>query len=187
VRAVPGEHPSEGFAVDEADLLTFRPDQLAQPIAKRRSDSVGEQLVSALIPDARLPVRMVPALPLAQLVRAGRPANLHYAVTTVDVNGRVADRSLLRRLGWLPGHRIVFGVVSGALLVLSGSDGGHAVSRQGRIRLPAALRCSFNVQAGDRLLLNAIPDRGLLVVYTASAVDHMVVAYHRSMQKQVCW
>jgi hypothetical protein len=52
---------------------------------------------------------------------------------------------------------------------------------KGHVLIPAAVRHWCVVGAGDRVLLAAAPDHGVLVVHTMAALDAMVMRYHASL------
>lgn len=105
--------------------------------------------------------------------------SMRYAVAAVDVWGRVADRSLLRSLGWGPGQTISVAVRRGATIVVRPSRRGRLhVTRQGHLRVPASVRHLVHLAGGDQLLLAASPERDLLVAYPAHVLDAMLVNYH---------
>jgi hypothetical protein len=90
----------------------------------------------------------------------------------MDARGRVADRMIMRALGWQPRDRLSARLSDGLILVMIAAAGPLAVSRQGRMHLPAAVRHAF--QPGDRVLLAAEPVDGVLVVHPLAALDAMV-------------
>jgi hypothetical protein len=102
-------------------------------------------------------------------------------VTTIDGRGRLADRSPLQVLQWRSGLRVAVSVVSGAIVIVSQRDGAHAITRQGHLRLPVAVRRVCRLEAGNRLLLVACADRNLLMAYTMCALEAMVFAYHAAL------
>jgi hypothetical protein len=102
----------------------------------------------------------------------------YYTVSAIDVWGRLADRSPLRVLQWRPGHPIAVSVVRETVVIVARHDGHESITGQGHLRLPAPIRHVLRVHAGDRLLLVACPGQGLLVAYTMSALDAMVLAHH---------
>jgi hypothetical protein len=81
-------------------------------------------------------------------------------------------------MGWEPGHPVAVTLAAGAIMVASRPDAREAVTRQGHLRLPASIRRACRLQPGERLLVAADPDAGLLVAYTPSALDQMILAYH---------
>jgi hypothetical protein len=69
-------------------------------------------------------------------------------------------------------------VVSGAIIVVSRSDGRELITRQGHLRLPVHARRTYRLTAGDRLLVLASLGRRFLVVYPMPTLDAMVLAHH---------
>jgi hypothetical protein len=113
-----------------------------------------------IIPAAR-PV----ANPVAGLVGAGRkppplpalppdaaPTARVYAVTAIDRSGRLADRSILRVLGWTPGRRLDIRERGGVVTARAAADGACGVDRRGFLYLPLTVRRWCRLAAGDRLV-----------------------------------
>ncbi|MET7423644.1 hypothetical protein [Dactylosporangium sp. NPDC005555] len=94
-----------------------------------------------------------------------------YVVTAVDVRGRLADRSGLQALAWLPGHPIAVHITPTMAIVEGRAEGPHAITRQGHLRLRASVRHALSINAGDRVLLVARPEYDLLVVYPIPVLD----------------
>jgi hypothetical protein len=117
-------------------------------------------------------------LPLPRLASPGSGSATYCVVTTIDGRGRLADRSPLRILQWRPGRRVDMSLAQGAVIVLARRTGDHAVTRQGYLRLPVPIRRLSRLNSGDRMLLAAFADRGLLVAYTMPTVNAMILAYH---------
>jgi bifunctional DNA-binding transcriptional regulator/antitoxin component of YhaV-PrlF toxin-antitoxin module len=111
-------------------------------------------------------------MPVARLVGA-RERTTVYGLTAVDGRGRVADRTVTQALGWQPGNPLSIRVTNG-LIIVAAADGPVAVSNQRRVHLPAAARHACRIAAGDRVLLAAEPDDGLLVVHPLATLDAMV-------------
>ncbi|OXM61021.1 hypothetical protein [Amycolatopsis vastitatis] len=123
-------------------------------------------------------------LPVAALIdRAPRTATF-YAVTTIDTRGRLADRSPLRVLGWPPLSRISIGTINGELIIVRRCDGPDTITGQGHVRLPARIRHLCRLEPGGRLLVAAFAPHGLLAVYTNSALDAMLRAYHQALRAE---
>jgi hypothetical protein len=131
---------------------------------------------AALSADATTPEH--PGLPVAQLRSPVRKSKAHYVVTSVDYHGRLGDRSPMRIMDWEPGHPVAVTLAAGAIMVASRPDAREAVTRQGHLRLPASIRRACRLQPGERLLVAAHPDAGLLMAYTTSALDQMVLTFH---------
>jgi hypothetical protein len=145
-----------------------------------------DQLWSALELGGRTHGQQAHGLPVARLVVPQRRTSAHYVITSVDVWGRLADRSALQVLRWRPGLHLVVSVVRRQVIVISPQDSGrtNVITRQGHLRLPVAVRQVCRLRAGDRLLLMTWPNRGLLVAYTMAAVDAMVLAFHSHLADQ---
>lgn len=111
-------------------------------------------------------------------------ASSHYTVTTMDVWGRISDRSLIQLLGWLPGHPVALRLAADVILV-SSQPGAETITNQGHLRLPAPLRHACRLNAGDHLLLGAFPECDLLVAYTRATVEGMVLNYHRYVSRKM--
>jgi hypothetical protein len=65
----------------------------------------------------------------------------------------------------------------GLVIVSAGADGPFGVTRQGHLRLPAALRRGCGIGPGDRVLLAAEPAKGVLVVHPPAALDAMLTSF----------
>jgi hypothetical protein len=139
--------------------------------------SFGDRLWSALGLDEQAWGEPTSGLPVPRLVAPDRTASAYYTISAIDGRGRVADRSPLLALGWHPGLPIAISNKHGAVVVVARPDGPNRVTRDGRLRLPAPIRHLSRMNAGDRLLVAACPERDLLVAYPMYAVDTMVLAY----------
>jgi hypothetical protein len=145
--------------------------------------SLGDHLASTLTTD-RAVCPLARGLPVAQLLTHVQDGSLYYAVTTIDDRGRLADRSPLRILGWLPESSISINVLQGAVIVVTRSRGPGTITRQGHVRLPASVRHSCRLTPGARLLVAACPDHDLLAAYTTSTLEAMLLAYHMSLRNE---
>ncbi|MFI5843920.1 hypothetical protein ACIA8K_29900 [Catenuloplanes sp. NPDC051500] len=125
-------------------------------------------------PDAPSPVPRK-ALPLARL-QARRSGRLVYGLATLDMKGRVADRVLMRELGWEPGTRLDMRERGALLFITEDEAGVFSVRRDGRLVLPAGVRRWAGLSAGSRVLLVADPKIGRLVIHPPVALDGMVAA-----------
>lgn len=117
-------------------------------------------------------------LPVAYLNTKDSGSTSYYVVTTVDHRGRLADRSPLRALQWPPGNPVAMSVLPGAIAVVAQPGSRQAVTRQGHLRLPAALRYGCSINPGDRLLMAALPERSLMLLYGTHVVDEMLLCFH---------
>ncbi|MBE8525762.1 AbrB/MazE/SpoVT family DNA-binding domain-containing protein [Amycolatopsis sp. H6(2020)] len=105
-------------------------------------------------------------------------------MTTVDSRGRLADRSPLRVLGWPPMLRVSIGAVKGELIIIRRCDGPDTITGQGHVRLPARIRHRCRLEPGGRVLVVSFPTRDVLAVYTDSALDAMLLAYHEALRAE---
>jgi hypothetical protein len=80
-------------------------------------------------------------------------------MAALDCHGRIADRTILLALGWPAGHRLTIHETAGTLTVDPDPDGETQVTRQGHLRIPAALRHRCDLSSGDRVLLAVDIDR----------------------------
>jgi len=112
-------------------------------------------------------------LPLPSLI-SRRTSSVVYGVSALDDRGRVADRVVMRALGWSAGRRLGIHETAGVLTVLTDPNGSYQVTSQGHLRLPAPLRHRCGLEAGDRVLLAADPDRSRLVIYPPAALDTLL-------------
>jgi hypothetical protein len=109
-------------------------------------------------------------LPLPSLI-ARRTSTVIYGLSALDDRGRVADRVVMRALGWSAGLRLDIHETAGVLTALTAPEGAYQVTNQGHLRLPAPLRHRCGREAGDRVLLAADPDRSRLAIYPPAALD----------------
>lgn len=121
-------------------------------------------------------------LPLAELTALPRGGALRYGMGRVDSSGRVLDRSLVQALGWCQGDRLHLTLVAGSVVVHRHPAGVFTLTSQRYLVLPAPVRRRCGLATGERVLLAADPQHGILVVHPLSALDTMITAYHASLQ-----
>jgi bifunctional DNA-binding transcriptional regulator/antitoxin component of YhaV-PrlF toxin-antitoxin module len=97
-----------------------------------------------------------------------------YALSAVDKSGRVADRSIVRALGWAPRTRLDIREHSGIVVARPAADGVHRVDDRGHLRLPLAVRRWCRLGAGDRVLCTADAARGVLVAYPLPVLGRLL-------------
>jgi hypothetical protein len=142
-------------------------------------------MVPALVPHA--PVAGAPAavgdrlrtgpLPLAALApEATGRADRVYALTAVDRSGRVADRGIVAALGWPPGTRLDVRERAGLFTLHASIDGRCRVDGRGHLILALALRRWCRLAAGDRLLLVADRQAGVVTGYPLPVLDRLLEA-----------
>ena len=111
--------------------------------------------------------------PLPSLI-SRRTSTVIYGLSAVDDRGRVADRLVMRALGWSAGLRLDIHETAGVLTVLTDPNGDYQVTGQGHLRLPTPLRHRCGLAAGDRVLLAADPERSRLAIYPPAALDTLL-------------
>jgi hypothetical protein len=116
-------------------------------------------------------------LPLLALVeqRAGAAV---YGMSTVDPGGRIADRAIMAALGWVAGERLDIRAAAGLIAVVADARGVFRITPHRFLHLPVAARRWCRLAAGDRVLLAAYPQTGLLVVHAPAVLDAVVNRVH---------
>ncbi|MFD3596436.1 AbrB/MazE/SpoVT family DNA-binding domain-containing protein [Nocardia sp. NPDC058640] len=116
------------------------------------------------IPDFGLPLPALQARPLR------RSPNRHLAISAVDINGRLGDRSALKSLQWLPRDPVSCRVANG-LVVVSRTPGSSAtIDRRGYLQLPADIRHCVGIGVNDRVLVVTVEEPGRLAIYPSALV-----------------
>lgn len=104
-----------------------------------------------------------------------------YALSAVDKSGRVADRSIVRVLGWVPGSRLDIRERAGVITAHAVCDGVHRIDDRGHLCLPLAVRRWCRLAAGDRVLLAAHRDTGVLVAHPLAVLDRLLAGVPAAM------
>jgi hypothetical protein len=78
-------------------------------------------------------------LPLPALI-SGRASSLVYGLAALDDRGRVADRVVMRALGWRAGLCLVIEETAGVLTIRTDPHGEHQVT--GQVTCDYPLRCA---------------------------------------------
>jgi hypothetical protein len=116
-------------------------------------------------------------LPLAMgLATLDRSVAAHYAITPMEVRGRLGDRSPVRVLDWRPGLRVSISPMAGVILIRPDATCTDAIGPLGYVRLTSRVRYACHLNAGDRLLMVARPDLDVLLIYTMASLDAMILA-----------
>jgi hypothetical protein len=95
-------------------------------------------------------------------------------MSALDRGGRIADRTVMDALGWVPGTRLHLDATRTHLTLRTAVDGPLTVKDHRYLWLPAAIRHLLNLRPGDRVLLSAQPKRQTLVVYPPAALDELL-------------
>jgi bifunctional DNA-binding transcriptional regulator/antitoxin component of YhaV-PrlF toxin-antitoxin module len=147
-------------------LSPIIPPRLPALAAPRAQEQQAPRTVSLPLPDVR-------GLPHAGL--------LHYGLARIDASGRISERPLLQLLGWRPGDRLVLTVLGRAVVVSSDPSGIVTVGARLSLVLPAPARRRCGIAAGDRILLAADPNHGVLVVHPLSTLDSLITSHHSTL------
>src|SRR5712691_8923023 len=115
-------------------------------------------------------------LPLARPVRSV-PEDVVYGLGRIDSSGRICAQAIVAALGWAGGDRLTLTAQAG--VVTARRDPGGMVTLSGRayISIPAALRRRCGLEAGDQVLLAALPGEDALAVYSLAVVDQAIRAH----------
>jgi hypothetical protein len=119
-----------------------------------------------------------------------RATDTVYALSAVDKSGRVADRSIVRVLGWGPGTRLDIREQAGIIVARPAADGVHCVGARGHLHLPLAVRRWCRLTAGDRVLLAAVylPEKTSALLRTQSCAPSLpAVADAPGHPSDRCW
>jgi hypothetical protein len=119
-------------------------------------------------------------LPVAQLAPPSA-SSVICGTAAVDCNGRVAEATVIRVLGWVAGTRLNITVSDGLVLLTADPHAVFCMTRPGQVRLPAAVRHWCGLTPGSRVLLVADPDAGLLVVHPPGSLHTMISQFHAAV------
>ena len=121
-------------------------------------------------------------LPLASPVPApSAPEDVVYGIARIDASGRICERAVITALAWAGGDRLTFSADAGVVTARRDPGGMVTLPASGYITIPAALRRRCGLEAGDQVLLAALPDCGSLAAYSLAVVDQAIRA-HGSFQ-----
>jgi hypothetical protein len=132
------------------------------------------------VQDGRSPSASRRPLPLPT-VPPPRTGAAVYGLAAVDCRGRVANRTVFGALGWMAGMPLGISFTRGVLVVSTDPCGVFGMTRQGHLRLPAPVRQCCSLGSGDRVLLTAYPDRGVLLVHPPTVLDALLAEAHATL------
>ncbi|MFI5898367.1 hypothetical protein ACIA5D_50670 [Actinoplanes sp. NPDC051513] len=118
-----------------------------------------------------------PPLPLMALSEK-RAGSAVYGLSTLGAGGRIADGVIMAALGWAPGGRLDIRVSRGLIAIFRDERGVFRLTGRSFLHLPVAARRWCELSPGDRVLLAAYPEGGLLVVHPPAALDAVVDRVH---------
>jgi hypothetical protein len=147
------------------------------------SEKAGDRIVaSLLLPERRRKTEPVLPLPVADLGLMVDRGSVAFSLVRVGMNGVVAARVPLERLGWAPGLPLRLSVSSGLLMVApSAKPSAASVPPRMSVTLPARLRARCRIRPEDQVLLAAVLEHDLLVVYPQHVLYTMLTAFHDSL------
>lgn len=165
-----GTSPREWALKDPSARGVLRPaerivETLALPLPRRRGSGIAPLPVPALEP----------------LVDSG---TARFGLVRVDASGAVASKKAVTLLGWPAGMPIRYEVRTGLIVVNSDPGAGRRVPEKLNLVLPKTIRARCRIRAGDQLLLAALVEHGLLVIYPQGRLYDMVIAYHATLQAE---
>ncbi|SFQ77776.1 AbrB/MazE/SpoVT family DNA-binding domain-containing protein [Amycolatopsis rubida] len=119
-------------------------------------------------------------LPLPD-IPAPRTSTVAYGLSALDCHGRIADRTVFSALGWEPGTRLAVNVTHATAVIVADPNGTLAMTGHGDLRLPAPVRHRCSLATGDRVLLAAHPDRGVLLAHPPAQLDRLLADAHPTL------
>lgn len=107
-----------------------------------------------------------------------------YAVVTLDPDGRVTDQRLFSQLGWTRETRVDIGVGDGHEIVVRRDDQGTSrLTARNMVLIPAQLRQWCDYDAGDQVLVVAVPSMSAVVLHKLAALDQALPDPRRIVQR----
>ncbi|OAP20406.1 MULTISPECIES: AbrB/MazE/SpoVT family DNA-binding domain-containing protein [Amycolatopsis] len=114
-------------------------------------------------------------------IPAPRTSTVAYGLSALDCHGRIADRTVFSALGWEPETRLVVNVTHATVVIVADPNGTLAMTGHGDLRLPAPVRHRCGLATGDRVLLSAHPDRGVLLAHPPAQLDRLLADAHSTL------
>jgi hypothetical protein len=117
-------------------------------------------------------------LPLASPVPVpSTPVGVVYGIARVDASGRICERAIISALGWAGGDRLTYTADAGVVTARRDPGGMVTLPASAYITIPSALRRRCGVEAGDQVLLAALPAQDILAAYSLAVVDEAIRAH----------
>jgi hypothetical protein len=145
-----------------------------------RPQTIAHGVVASLVLPPARPAPCQPASPLppTDLHLLPRDASMLYDIGRVDGSGRIASNDIVNALNWTSGSKLDVILTPQSIVLRSASDGLYSVPPRPCIVIPSHARHPHGITPGDRVLIAAAPDHGLVIVYPLSALDEMISRYH---------
>ncbi len=157
--------------------MTAPQPRTASPLTGART--AAQNIIAALaLPLPPAPAEPPGPLPLIDLRQLSRDTTMLYGTGRVDASGRVANRDIVRALGWQPGDKLEVIPAPGGIVILPAPDGLLRVPLRPCIVIPAAARRARNIETGDHVLLAAAPQHRIVIIHARQAITDMLTRYH---------
>ncbi|HEX6347550.1 AbrB/MazE/SpoVT family DNA-binding domain-containing protein [Umezawaea sp.] len=143
-----------------------------------------ESIIPALVHPVRDTVASIArsgeisGLPLPRLATLPHERPMLYGMATLDRGGRFGDRRMMRALGWRSDEHLDVALVRDVVLIRPDEEGLFRVPPGLLAVVPAPVRHWCALSPGDRVLLVADLERGVLAVHTTTTLDRLVLAHH---------
>jgi hypothetical protein len=122
--------------------------------------------------------RVTPGLPIPSLPEARPQTDARWVVTTVDRDGRLADRSPVTYVGWSAGQPVQLLAEPGPVILVRPGDG-MPITPRDHLRLPVAVRRRAGIAVGDRVLVVADQRRSEVLVVPTATVEALLTELRR--------
>jgi hypothetical protein len=99
----------------------------------------------------------------------------------LDGGGRIQARSTVASLQWSPGDRIRFTIRDGLIVAKVDLVGERDLGKDGLVRLPVAVRRACRLDAGDRILLAALPAQQRLIIHPPATLARLTAGIHETV------
>ncbi len=106
-----------------------------------------------------------------------------YGIARIDASGRICERAIITALSWAGGDRLTFTAEAGVVTARRDPGGMVTLPASTYITIPAPLRRRCGLEAGDQVLLAALPGQDVLTAYSLAVVDQAIRA-HRTPHAQ---
>lgn len=116
-------------------------------------------------------------LSLPQLPEPSR-RDVVFGMSSLDGGGRITAGRTMGSLRWSPGDRIGFSIRDGVIVAMVDPLGHRDLGKHGVLLLPVAVRRACRLQAGDRILLAALPAQQRLILHPPATVATLTAALH---------
>lgn len=101
-----------------------------------------------------------------------------FGMGRLDCGGRITARTTVTSLQWTTGDRIRFTVRDGLIVAKIDPTGQRDLGQHGILRLPVEMRRACRLDAGDRILLAALPARQRLIIHPPATLATLTATVH---------